>query len=120
MLQNEELCIQDEELCIKDWWILQKKAMKMAFLGPHANSSTDLEGNDYPPGNQAIRSQTPLVSAQRHGLNVQYAPGCADLGCASTASFSAAVAAAKAADVAVVFLGIELQSKWPTVLGIFH
>ena len=104
----QEAAIQSMTLLKNEGALLPlKKTMKMAFLGPHANSSTDLEGNDYPPGNTAIHKQTPLVSAQRHGLNVQYAPGCANLGCASTAGFAAAVTAAKAADVAVVFLGIS-------------
>ena len=83
------------------------KGIRMAFVGPHANSSLPLLGNDYPPGNTAIESQTPLISARRHGLEVTYAPGCSDLTCAATGGFAAAVAAAKAADVAVVFLGIS-------------
>ena len=104
-----EAAIQSMTLLKNDGGLLPLKrvGLKLAFVGPHANSSTDLEGNDYPPGNTAIHKQTPLVSARRHGLSVQYAPGCANLGCASTVGFAAAVAAAKAADVAVIFLGIS-------------
>jgi len=88
--------------------LAKAKATKLAFLGPHANSSTALLGNDYPPGNAPIYRQTPLVAAQRRGLTVAYEPGCADgLSCATTTGFAAAVAAARAADVAIVFLGIS-------------
>jgi beta-glucosidase len=33
------------------------KATKLAFIGPHANSTLDLLGNDYPPGNRAVLTQ---------------------------------------------------------------
>lgn len=83
------------------------KSAKLAFVGPHANSTLDLLGNDYPPGNRAVFAESPLAAALRLSLAVQYAPGCADLNCGDADGFPAAVAAAKSADVAVVFLGIS-------------
>jgi hypothetical protein len=83
------------------------KSAKLAFVGPHANSTLDLLGNDYPPGNRAVFAESPLAAALRLNLAVQYAPGCDDLNCANAGKFPAAVAAAKAADVVVVFLGIS-------------
>ena len=85
-------------------------ALKLAFIGPHANSSLDLLGNDYNQDNKAIHGQTPLRGARRAGLSVSFQPGCVDgIKCAQTSGFGAAVSAAAAADVAVVFLGISEQ-----------
>ncbi len=83
------------------------KSAKLAFVGPHANSTLDLLGNDYPPGNRAVFAESPLAAALRLSLAVQYAPGCSNLNCANADGFPAAVAAAKTADIVVVFLGIS-------------
>lgn len=82
---------------------------RIAFLGPHANSTLDLLGNDYMKDNQAVLRESALDAATRRGLKVSYTPGCADLGCASTEGIAAAIASAESADVAVVFLGLSEQ-----------
>ena len=82
--------------------------LKIAISGPHANSTLDLLGNDYMKDNQQVLSNTPLLAAKRRGLKLTYSKGCASgLSCADDSGFAAAVSDAKAADVAVVFLGLS-------------
>ena len=83
------------------------KGAKLAILGPHFNSTQDLL-SDYAPGHWWAHS--PLMAAQslaKQGVITLAggAQGC-DLEGNSTAGFAAAVALAKAADVAVVFVGL--------------
>eukprot|EP01051_Picozoa_sp_SAG22_P016070 SAG22_NODE_2200_length_2844_cov_2.300911_1_plen_863_part_00 len=92
----------------------QGRGLTVAVIGPHANSST---GHDSPgllgayndEDNTAVLNQTMLLAARRHfgAQHVVYSPGCDSLGCPNRSAFAAATAAAKQADVAVVFLGIS-------------
>ena len=91
-----------------------EQGLTVAVIGPHANSST---GHDSPgllgaynnEDNVAVLNQTMLLAARRHfgAQHVLYSPGCDSLGCPNRSAFAAATAAAKQADVAVVFLGIS-------------
>jgi beta-glucosidase-like glycosyl hydrolase len=101
------------------------KLNSIALIGPHANSSqvrqcyfSVLQRTQtlflqsllsiYVGGNTLVNSHTPLLSiTARFGKRVQYAAGCADIPCASQSGFAAAVAAAQASDVAVVFVGLD-------------
>ena len=83
--------------------------MSMAFIGPHLNSTNDMLGNYANGDNRVVRQHSPFMAAQAQQLRVTAAAGCADLYCTSTTLFAAAVAAARQADAAVVFLGISPQ-----------
>ena len=99
------------------------RGARLAFLGPHANSSQALLSN-YHGDNVLVDSNTPLLEAQRQGLSVAYARGCnicdavpagfPNMPCTRAGDASgipAAVAAAAAADVAVLFLGLDQTSE---------
>lgn len=79
----------------------------MAFIGPHANTTIELLGNDYNSDNLVVRQNSALLAAKRASIPVSYSPGCADLACMSTEGFDSAITAAKEAEVAVVFLGLS-------------
>jgi beta-glucosidase-like glycosyl hydrolase len=51
------------------------KGLKLAFIGPHANSTQSLLSN-YHGKNELVNSHSPLLAAQAAGLNVSYAMGC--------------------------------------------
>eukprot|EP00039_Didymoeca_costata_P029658 m.25723 g.25723 ORF g.25723 m.25723 type:complete len:900 (-) comp7734_c0_seq3:2011-4710(-) len=82
------------------------KGSKVAFIGPHANSTIDLLGNYAMFDNKRVLQNSPLMAAQRRSLQISYAPGCSSLQC-NTSDFSAAIDAAREASAAVVFLGIS-------------
>ena len=92
---------------------LNDSGLRVAVLGPHANSSTDHDGGILGaysnPDNTAVLNQTMLLAAERHlgAGNVIYSPGCDSLACPNRSGFAAATAAARQADVAVLFLGIS-------------
>ena len=81
------------------------KSIKYAFIGPHYNA-TQYMLSSYVGTNTLVNSHSPYQMAKAQGLNVVGVEGC-DLGCTDTSGFSAAVSAAKDADVVVVFLGLE-------------
>jgi hypothetical protein len=99
-----------------------REATRVAFVGPHANVSLALLGN-YFGGNELVFEQTPLVAARRAGVDATYAPGvpCYDVTHSGSRSapyplcvtqdtsdhthIASAVAAAKAAEVALLFIG---------------
>ena len=104
---------------------MRKGLRTLAFIGPHANTSLGLLGN-YFGGNSLVFEQTPLVSARRAGVaqEVTYAPGvpcfnvthsgsrkepyplCVTTDTPVRTHIAAAVAAAREAEAAVLFLGI--------------
>eukprot|EP01047_Picozoa_sp_COSAG01_P042965 COSAG01_NODE_3786_length_5696_cov_6.054851_3_plen_338_part_00 len=95
----------------------------VAFLGPHANTSLGMLGN-YFGGNKLVFRNTPLLAARRAAVNVQfYEPGvpcfdvrhsgsldssyplCETQDTSDHSHIAVAVAAAKQAQTAVLFLG---------------
>ena len=105
-----------------------KSTLKLAFIGPHANSTQSLLSN-YHGSNTLVNSHSPLLAAQAAGLDVSYSRGCnicdfpygknpgfPNIICppgkaVDKSGFPAAVAAAKAADVAVVFVGSDQTTE---------
>ena len=51
------------------------KGLKLAFIGPHANSTQSLLSN-YHGSNELVNSHSPLLAAKAAGLTVSYAMGC--------------------------------------------
>jgi beta-xylosidase len=110
----------------------QQPKLKLAFVGPHANSTQDLlSAPQYHGQNTLVDTHSPLQVAWRRGWDVTYAKGVnicdwqpqgypnqpcsrgkdgsdpSPLPPPDTSGIAAAVAAAKAADVAVLFLGAD-------------
>jgi len=84
---------------------------KVAVLGPHFNSTVEFQ-SIYFGENKHVLRQSPLAAFKRRGVNVVgSAMGCDYTWCNTTEGFPDAVAAAKAADVAVVFIGLWLQEN---------
>ena len=99
------------------------KEARLAFIGPHANASQALLSS-YHGENVLVNSLTPLLAARAAGLSVTHAAGCAicdevppgfpNMPCqrsGDTGGIAAAVAVAAAADVAVLFLGLDQTSE---------
>ena len=61
---------------------------------------------------------SPLAAISRRVANVSYAAGCSDVLCGDTAGFGVAVAAAAAADVALVFVGLDHTVEVRSELGV--
>ena len=104
------------------------KGLKIAFIGPQANYTQDmLSAPQYHGQNKLVDSNSPLMAAMRRGWSVTYAQGCnvcdarprgyPNMACeipkanASRANFSSALDAAKAAQVAVLFLGNDQSTE---------
>ena len=100
-----------------------KRGAKLAFIGPHANATTDMLSN-YHGANTLVNTHSPLQAATALGLDVTYARGCnicderpagfPNMPCVKsgdTSMIAAAVAAAKAADAAVLFLGSDQTTE---------
>ena len=99
---------------------------KVAFIGPHANSTTSLLGN-YHGSNTLVNSWSPLMAAKAAGLDVSYArgvricdypygknPGFPNMPCDKAGNVSQVAAAAdvaRVADVAVLFLGSDQTTE---------
>jgi beta-glucosidase-like glycosyl hydrolase len=85
---------------------------KIAFIGPAADRA-DIMASSYGGDNDLINSHTPILAAQAAGLSVTLTHGC-DINNPDASGFPAAVAAAVAADVAVLFLGTDFafESEW--------
>jgi beta-glucosidase-like glycosyl hydrolase len=98
------------------------RGLKLAFVGPLANATQDmLSAPQYHGQNTLVDTHSPLQVAVRRGWSVVHERGCAvcdtqpkgypNMPCevqkkdADTSGFAAAVKAAEAADVAVLFLG---------------
>ena len=85
---------------------------KLAFIGPAADNAGMMASN-YGGDNHLINAHTPILAAQAAGLSVTLTHGC-DVNSADTSGFAAAVTAAQAADVAVLFVGHDFpwESEW--------
>ena len=98
-----------------------KKSAKVAFIGPHANSTQSLLSN-YVGENKLVNFHSALQAAQQstRGLSVSYARGCSicdkqpdgfpNMPCTQTgdkSGFAEALALARASDIAVVFIGSD-------------
>jgi len=86
--------------------------VSVAVIGPHSRTTTELLGAYANSDNRAVQNNTMLIGAQRRlGIkHVTWAQGCSGpqpLDCPDKSGFAAATAAAKKADIAVVFLGIS-------------
>lgn len=102
------------------------KDVKIAFVGPHANSTQSLLSN-YHGQNDLVNTQSPLMAARAAGLHVTYEEGCRicdypygknpgfpNIPCdraGDTSGVDAAAHAAAQADVAVVFLGSDQTTE---------
>ena len=92
-----------------------KKGAKLALIGPHTQTQKDLAGNyfeDIGLGTCAGPSCVPKLGTafdaiNTGGGNATVVAGCKDMQCNDDSGFAAAVAAAKAADVAILALGID-------------
>jgi len=85
---------------------LDSSGMKFAFIGPHANATRDLLSG-YEGQNLLVNSHSPLQAARAMGLQVTYERGHGNINDGNRSLIPAAVATARAADVAVVFLGMS-------------
>jgi len=96
---------------------------RIAFIGPHANSTQSLLSN-YHGDNQLVDSHSPLMAALARGLSVTHSRGCnicdtvprgfPNMPCTKatdTSGIAAAAAAAAAADVAVLFVGSDQTTE---------
>ena len=81
--------------------------IKLAVLGPLADDADAMQGgkSDYNPSH--VISYLEGLSARKAELAITYAEGCGSIKCPSDGGFAAAVAAAKAADVTFIALGID-------------
>jgi beta-D-xylosidase 4 len=100
------------------------KGLKLAFIGPHANSTQAFLSN-YHGDNRLVDSHSPLAAALARGLDVVYSRGCnicdsvppgfPNMPCTTksfdTSGIAPAAAAAAAADVAVLYLGSDQTTE---------
>jgi hypothetical protein len=81
----------------------------VAVIGPNANATLTLLSN-YHGSNQLVQNHSILAAIEarglRDGFGVTFSVGCWQISCPTNESFPAAVAAAQAADVAVVVVGL--------------
>ena len=91
---------------------------RIAFIGPAADDA-GIMASSYGGDNELINSHTPWRAAQAAGLNATLTRGC-NINDLDGSGIAAAVAAAQAADVAVLFLGLRgggypdeaFESEW--------
>lgn len=82
------------------------KGAKVALVGPQANFTLEMLSN-YEGQNKLVLGHSTLMAAQKAGLSVSYAAGHSlDVSSTDTSLIPGAVAAATAADVAVVMVGL--------------
>ena len=108
-----------------------KPTQKFAFIGPLANATQDmLSAPQYHGQNTLVNSHSPIQVAIRRGWSVTHERGCnicdaqpkgfPNFPCqikdsdADRTNISKAVAAAKAADVAILFLGNDQTTATPS------
>ena len=116
---------------------LDARAVRIAFIGPHANATTDmLSAPQYHGANTLVDSHSPLLCARRRGWNVSFSRGCSicdwvpagypnqpcskgppgakpdqPLPPPDTSGIAAAAKVAAASDVAVLFMGADQTSE---------
>jgi beta-D-xylosidase 4 len=90
-----------------------KGVSKLAFIGPHADATQAMLSN-YHGDNTLVNSHSPLMAAKQRWPTAQivHAEGVNDTTRNDTSGFAAAVAAAKAAELAVVFVGLTPCNGW--------
>lgn len=82
------------------------RTAKIALIGPQANFTLEMLSN-YEGENTLVLTQSPLMAARRAGLDIVYAAGHSpDVSNPSREYFFEAIAAAQAADVAIVMVGL--------------
>eukprot|EP00048_Salpingoeca_helianthica_P016232 m.231184 g.231184 ORF g.231184 m.231184 type:complete len:915 (-) comp18276_c0_seq1:117-2861(-) len=89
--------------------LLPLKSKNIAVIGPHATATQDMLSNYYGT-NTLVNSHSPLAVLQARA-SVKYAAGLDSIESTNTSGFAAATAAARASDVAVVFVGIHQQQE---------
>jgi hypothetical protein len=82
------------------------KSTKLALLGPHAMSTEQLLGN-YHGVNLQILNASIVAAATKYGLQFTYSAGTESLTKPNATAQAEAVAMAKQAEVAVVFVGLD-------------
>ena len=83
-----------------------KKSAKVAFIGPQANFTQEMLSN-YEGQNLLVNNHSTIMAARSMGISFTYSPGhSSDVSSTDKSLIPAAVAAAKAADVAVVMVGL--------------
>lgn len=99
--------------CLLVFLFLCTQIKKVAIIGPHANA-TQVMLSSYHGTNTLVNSHSPLqaLTARLGAGKIEYAIGCKSVGDNDTSDIAAAVVAAKASDLAVVFIGLdETQEK---------
>ena len=89
------------------------KGKRIAVIGPHADATQAMLSN-YHGDNELVNDHSPLAAAQKRwpSATITHAVGVNDTTSDDKSGFPAAVAAAKAADVAVVFVGLTPCNGW--------
>ena len=83
-----------------------KKSDKVAFIGPQANFTQEMLSN-YEGQNVLVNNHSTIMAAQNMGVSFTYSPGHSlDVSSTDKSMIPAAVSAARAADVAVVMVGL--------------
>eukprot|EP01043_Picozoa_sp_COSAG02_P027496 COSAG02_NODE_1626_length_11587_cov_49.302577_7_plen_337_part_00 len=86
---------------------------KLAFIGPHADATQAMLSN-YHGDNDLVNEHSPLAAAKVRwpSATITHVAGVNDTATINTSGIPAAVAAAKAADVAIVFIGLTPCNGW--------
>lgn len=86
---------------------------KLAFIGPHADATQAMLSN-YHGDNDLVNQHSPLAAAKQRwpSATITHVPGVNDTATVDTSGIPAAAAAAKAADVAIVFVGLTPCNGW--------
>ncbi|GAQ85726.1 Glycosyl hydrolase family protein [Klebsormidium nitens] len=80
------------------------EAASVALIGPHIDAGEAMLGNYFGP---ACHVTSPLAALRSSGLRVLPSPGCKDVSCADTSIFPDAIRTASAADVVLLFVGLD-------------
>ena len=81
---------------------------KLAVIGPNANVTNTLLSNyNGIPSKIVTVLQGIEEAAEKHGIEVSYAPGCVDVKCESKKEFNDAMQIAKMADYVIAVIGLD-------------
>jgi len=89
---------------------------RVAVIGPSANATKNVLG-DYSPTPPYVVTPLDALSEIVPGKNILFAPGCNDVSCTNQSFFPAAVQAAKNADVAILFMGTNIDYESEGILA---